>query len=243
MQKYSKALDQEGWSKHYNPRMLNEVINRIKNNDVEIWAEELIKICPPESNVLEIGCGTGVSSLWLAKNGRIVTSIDYTRESVELVKEASKALNINLKVVQCDARYDLPFEEKKFDYIFQAGLLEHFSDEEQIGLLKNWSRYTKNMISMVPNASSLPYRIGKAIMEENETWSWGLEIPKHSMAGEFSCAGIAVKKEYSIGTKWGLRFLPKNHYLNDIFERMHADGFNLDEFMQGYLVVTIGSCN
>ncbi len=243
MKEYNKALDQTEWSKHYNPKMLNEVVRRIDTGDVQVWAEELLKICPPNSKVVEIGCGTGISSLWLAKNGRRVTAIDYTEDSIELIREASRTLGINVNTVLCDARDALPFDDKEFDYLFQAGLLEHFNTDAQISLLENWSKYTKYMISMIPNSSSLPYRIGKAIMEKNETWPYGLEIPKNSMAGEFSCANITVTREYSIGTKWAYGFLPKDHYVREFFEKMSSDGFVLDDFMQGYLLVTIGRCN
>jgi len=241
---YSKALDNEGWSAHYNIDILNSIVNSIETDNVSVWSEELIKICQQGGNTLEIGCGSGVSSLWLAKNGRTVTALDYTESSVELVKVAADRLNLsNVSVVHCDATKELPFEEKQFDYIFQAGLLEHFETEEQVRLLRNWARYGKYMISMIPNAASIPYRVGKQIMEENGTWEYGLEIPKHSFKEEFTKAGIFVEKEYTIGTEWAQNFLPKRHYIRKFFAKLEKEGYILDDFMQGYLLVTIGKCN
>ena len=98
------------------------------------------------------------------------------------------------------------------------------------------------MISMIPNASSVPYRVGKKIMEDNKTWEYGLEIPRHSLANEFVAAGIKNVKEYTIGTEWALSFLPKKHYVRKYYERLMKDGYNLDDIMQGYLLVTIGCC-
>ena len=240
---YSEPLKQDGWSKHYNIDILDDVVSAVETGNVSVWTRELLNICPKDANVLEIGCGTGISSLWLAKSGRHVTAIDYTKSSVELVTEAAKRLNLdNIKVVHCDATKDLPFKEKTFDYIFQAGLLEHFTNEEQISLLARWSEYGKNMISMIPNAASLPYRIGKCIMESNGTWEYGLEIPKHSFKKEFTLAGISVEKEYTIGTEWALSFLPPKHWLKNKYRCLLNDGYDLDEFMQGYLLVTIGKC-
>ena len=193
---------------------------------------------------LEIGCGTGISSLWLAKNGRKVTALDYTESSVKLVKAAAEKLSLkNVDVILCDATKELPFKKKKFDYIFQAGLLEHFDTDEQIRLLRNWARYGKYMISMIPNASSIPYRIGNQLMENEGTWEYGLEIPKHSFKEEFSRAGITVEKEYTIGSEWAQRFLPKRHYIRKFFAKLEKDGYNLDDLMQGYLLVTIGKCD
>ena len=244
---YTEALDEEGWSNHYNMDNLNTVISSIQSGNVSVWSEELVKICSSKTkggvHCLEVGCGTGASSLWLAKNGMSVTALDYTESSVALVKAAAEKLGLgNVNVVHCDATKDLPFGEKQFDYIFQAGLLEHFQTDEQIRLLRSWARYGKHMISMIPNAASIPYRAGKQLMEKNGTWEYGLEIPKHSFREEFSRAGIRVEKEYTIGTEWAQRFLPKRHYIKKFFARLEKDGYDLDAFMQGYLLVTVGEC-
>ena len=243
MANYTKPLDEEGWSEHYNINILDGVVTGITTGNVSVWTKELLDICAEGTSCLEIGCGTGISSLWLAKNGRNVTALDYTKSSVELVKAASQRLNLdNVTVMQADATKPLPFAEKQFDYIFQAGLLEHFETEDQIQLLSNWKKYSKYMISMIPNAASIPYRVGKQIMETEGTWEYGLEIPKHSFAEEFARAGIAVEREYTIGTEWAQRFLPKKHYIRKFFARLEKDGYHLDDFMQGYLLVTIGKC-
>ena len=239
---YTKPLNNSQWSEHYNLKALNNVINSIQNNNVQVWAEELVNIIEEGKSCLEIGCGSGISSLWLAKNNRKASALDFTQSSVDLVKKAASELSLNVDVVLADATRELPFSEKRFDYIFQSGLLEHFTTERQIELLKNWKKYSKKMISMIPNKSSLPYRVGKQIMEENGTWSYGLEIPKYSLIREFESAGITVIDEYTIGTEWALRFLPKDHYIRGFFEKLMNEKYNLDDIMQGYLLVTIGNC-
>ena len=240
---YLKALDNEKWSAHYNIESLNAVVNQIETNSVSVWSEELTRICSKRAKILEIGCGSGESSLWLAKNGREVTALDYTTSSVDLVKIAASKLNLsNVNVIHCDATKELPFKEKQFDYVFQAGLLEHFENEEQVRLLRNWSKYGEYMISMIPNASSIPYRVGKQILETNGEWEYGFEVPKHSFKEEFTRAGIVVEKEYTIGSQWAQKFLPKRHYIRDCFAKLQQDGYNIDDFMQGYLLVTIGKC-
>lgn len=242
MNDYSKPLDNEKWSNHYNMNILNEVINSINTGNVQIWAEELCNIISENENCLEIGCGTGISSLWLAKHNRKASALDYTESSVALVNAAAKELGLALNTVLADATIKLPFEDNEFDVIFQCGLLEHFPAEQQIELLQIWKRCCRRMVSMIPNAASIPYRIGKQIMEENGTWEYGLEIPKHSMAKEFTLAGIEVEKEYTIGTEWALKFLTPKHYLRKTFAKLQKQGIELDDLMQGYLLVTIGRC-
>lgn len=244
MNEYSKALDNKGWSEHYNIDNLNSVVNAIETGNVSVWSEELIKITTESDRILEIGCGSGASSLWLAKHNRKVTALDYTESSVALVKAVDlKCGGLGVNAILADATKELPFDENEFDMAFQSGLLEHFTDEQQIELLRLWKKYCKRMVSMIPNASSIPYRVGKQIMEEKGTWEYGLEIPKHSFAKEFTAAGILVEKEYTIGTEWALKFLPPKHFIRKFFARMQKQGINLDQIMQGYLLVTIGNCN
>lgn len=242
MSDYTEALDKEGWSKHYNVELLEKIVKSIEDNNVQVWAEEMCNIVGSGESCLEIGCGSGATSLWLAKNNRKVTALDYTESSIALIEETSERLGLDVNAVLADATIELPFKEKEFGYIFQVGLLEHFSTEKQIELLKLWSKYCKTMVSMIPNASSVPYRLGKEIKENAGTWAYGLETPKHSLASEFTEAGIKVEKEYTIGTDWALRFLDKKHPLRKMFEKMLKNNINLDEYMQGYLLVTIGRC-
>lgn len=240
MCQYKEALTNEEWGKHYNISSLNNIINIINEGSVQPWAKELLRIIPEEAKCLEVGCGTGISTLWLAKNGRKAFALDYTQESVELVRVAADCLNLNVNVLQCDAICDLPFQMGEFDYIFQSGLLEHFETAKQIELLKNWGKYGKNMISMIPNASSVSYQVGKQMMEDAGTWEYGLEIPKVTLRCEFESAGYEVVKEYSIGSEWAIKFLPKDHELRQCFSNLLKKGIQLDEYMQGYLLVTIG---
>ena len=244
MGKEFKELSNEEWSRHYNLSKLNNVIAEINSGNVSVWSRELINITRERERILEIGCGSGASSLWLAKNKRKVTALDYTESSIALAKAVAEKFGdeIEFDAVIADATKPLPFKEKQFDMAFQSGLLEHFSTEEQIELLKNWKKYCERMVSMIPNKASIPYRVGKKIMEENDTWEYGLEIPKHSMAFEFEEAGISVIKEYTIGTEWALKFLPKKHYIRKFFMRIQKEGIDLNDLMQGYLIVTIGKC-
>lgn len=239
MKKIDAPLSKKEWAEQANIKRLKQVIESV-NNNTRVWDEELCRIIPQSAKCLEIGCGTGITSLWLAKNGRVATALDYTTESIELVNAAAEQLNINIKTVCCDATVSLPFAENEYDYVFQCGLLEHFDTEKQIELLKEWGMYTTNMISVIPNASSLAYRIGKEIMEKEGTWKWGYEHSKKSMVKEFLEVGFKDIKEYSIGSEWAMRFLPQDHYLRLTIQKLLDEGFCLDEIMQGYLLVTIG---
>lgn len=241
-----KALDKSEWGKIYNQGMLDKVISDVVNENIYCWTEELCKLTKEGDSLCEVGCGSGESAAYLQRNNRKVTALDFSEECIALVEAVNEQLNLGMRVVCADATKALPFEEKEFDYIYQCGLLEHFHAEERVALLKNWSKYTKHMISMIPNAASLAYRTGKAFMEKNNAWPFGLELPQYSCSTEFAQDGITNIKEYTIGAEHALIFLPEGHYLRNALERwiMEREELGIEDLCgQGYLLVTIGDCD
>jgi len=235
-----KRLSADEWGELYNIKSLESVVNRIVKGHVSEHSHEMLKLTKPGERILEIGVGSGQTSLWLAKHGRLVTGIDFSNNAIRLFSEAAEQLNIPVQAVQVDAEKPLPFEENEFDWVFQAGLLEHFHLEERIRLLQQWGKYTRGMISFIPNAASVIYRYGKARQEYLGTWKYGLEMPQYSLAGEFAAAGFSLEAEYTFDLKTPLDFLPRFHYLRRVFRRLQRDGFLADNCGQGYLLATVG---
>lgn len=243
MKDNKNALTKEEWSCHCNIELLDRIKEDIEKNVVPCWSKELLKLTSVGEKCCEIGCGTGQTSVYLAKNGRNITAIDYSENSMYLLNELSKYINVKIDVRCLDATQKMPFQEQEFDTIFHCGLLEHFERKQQIDMLKNWRRFSKRMISMVPNAASLAYRIGKSILEDTGKWKYGLETPRFSLISEFIAAGYCEIQEYTIGTEHALNFLPQKHYLRGSIERLIQDNYDLDSMGQGYLLVTIGKSN
>ena len=165
-----EALEAEGWSRLYNDFLFNDTIQAVLADKLNCWTREMIKITECGggfSRVLEIGCGSGKSTLALARQGRICTAIDYSEASIKLLNRAKEELNLEVTAKVVDARNPLPFADGAFDFAFQAGLLEHFEREERIRLLKIWKPVCHTMVSMIPNAHSVPYRLGKAMQEKS----------------------------------------------------------------------------
>lgn len=78
--------------------------------------------------VLEVGAGTGRDSVALAARGAEVWTLDYSDESLRMLRDApAPAPGGALHVVAGDA-LALPFRDQSFDVVFHQGLLEHFRD-------------------------------------------------------------------------------------------------------------------
>jgi len=170
----------------------------------------------------------------------MATILDFEQQCLDLTKAAAVAMDITIRSVCADATKPLPFEEDEFDVIFHSGLMEHFTKEERIRMFKIWRKYGKKMISMVPNAASIAYREGKAIMEKNGTWEWGFEVPLYSQIDEFIAAGWKFEKEYTVGLEHALNFLDRESSLRKELHNWIQNKKTEDNAGQGYLLVTIG---
>lgn len=241
-QKSYEPLSREEWGKIYNKELARTLIQDIKAGNITCQTEEMLKITKVGDCVLEIGCGSGATSAALALNGRVVTAIDYSEESLGCAGAICAELGCNVKFYQIDASKELPFKENSFNYVFQAGLLEHFEKEKRIELLKIWGKVAQNMVSIIPNAASIAYRTGKWMMETKGTWNYGMELPQYTLIDEFIEAGFEIEKEYTIGVEAAFNFLPKRHYLRKAMEKWAKEDLE-DICGQGYLLVTIGSKN
>lgn len=110
-------------------------------------------------------------------------------------------------------------------------------------MLREWRRVTRDrVIALVPNAACVAYRAGKALMEQEGRWPYGLETPIHSLRDDFAAAGLHVTAEYSVGSRHALNFLPVEHPLRQALATQleSLSEAQLDAWNQGYLLVTVG---
>lgn len=238
----SKRLTKQGWAELYNDDRTDMVMEHLNSCNYSPWTTEMLNITKAGERILEIGCGSGETSLVLAKSGRIVSALDYSKSSIEIIEKISEKYNpkIEIQTYCMDATGEMPFTDQQFDCVFHAGLLEHFYQDERIELLRKWKRICKRMVSMVPNAYSVPYRIWKEDLEKKNQWPYGIEMPQKTLYEDFACAGYSGIKEYTIGFEYSLHHLSKDHYVRKAFENILESGFHTEDWGQGYLLVTIG---
>ena len=185
-----------------------EIGERLHSDKSRLWAEPILRYISPNQSVLELGSGTGELSGILAKNGRKVTLLDYSSKSLEFSKAVFKYAKLNAEFVHADLLKPLPFDDNSFDCVWSSGLLEHFTNDQLNFIMNESVRVSKNMvISMVPNANSFPYRVGKWYQESKGLWIWGKEKPRFTLRNYFQRAGLRNIVEYSIDPEHSLGFL------------------------------------
>jgi 2-polyprenyl-3-methyl-5-hydroxy-6-metoxy-1,4-benzoquinol methylase len=79
--------------------------------------------------VLDLGCGSGVLSIALARNGADVTAVDLTENATKMTKRNSVLQKLNIKVVRSDAE-NMAFANNTFDYVLSWGVLHHTEHTE-----------------------------------------------------------------------------------------------------------------
>ncbi len=73
--------------------------------------------------VLDIGCGAGVDSVFLASQGWTVTAMDFAQKALDMTKARADAAGVDVTCLQADAvTYDLP---ETFDIVIDAGVLHN----------------------------------------------------------------------------------------------------------------------
>jgi len=108
---------------HVESRIL---IDRIR---VVPWLSKNINLQNLE--ILEIGCGTGSSSITLAEQGANVLGVDIHKESLEIAKLRSKVYDLNIEFLECSS-VDIHKLGKEFDAIILYATLEHLTIEERL---------------------------------------------------------------------------------------------------------------
>jgi ubiquinone/menaquinone biosynthesis C-methylase UbiE len=84
---------------------------------------------PPQSSILEAGCGVGAQTVILAKKSpeAHITSIDISQESINHAQTAVEKEGIQNVQFKLADIMDLDFPSESFDHIFVCFVLEHLS--------------------------------------------------------------------------------------------------------------------
>jgi SAM-dependent methyltransferase len=86
----------------------------------------------PAGTALDIGCGTGDTSIYLAKHGWQVTGVDYVTKAVDKARARAAANKVEANLVQADAtRLVSEGIGTDFALIVDNGCLHGMSDEDR----------------------------------------------------------------------------------------------------------------
>jgi 2-polyprenyl-3-methyl-5-hydroxy-6-metoxy-1,4-benzoquinol methylase len=88
---------------------------------------KIVEQAEKPGKALDMGCGTGVDGVFLAKNGWDVTCLDFMPDAIEMTKDRAKENNVSLKAIEADI---VEWQcDEKFDLLIDAGLLHNMRRE------------------------------------------------------------------------------------------------------------------
>jgi SAM-dependent methyltransferase len=92
------------------------------------FAKLLDDSIPGDARIAEIGCGTGQTSLYLARADRTVVALDLSREALKLGAAAAARYGVErIAFVEADLTR-LPLRADAFDLVYSSGVLHHTPD-------------------------------------------------------------------------------------------------------------------
>lgn len=111
------------WSDQYDTNK-----NRTRDLEAQALRESLAVIL--FKSCLEIGCGTGKDTEWLATKACDITAVDFSEEM--LAKAKTKVLSTNVQFIQADITQNWSFVTKSYDLITFSLVLEHIEHLDHI---------------------------------------------------------------------------------------------------------------
>lgn len=130
--------------------------------------EVMLSFFSAEKNILDVGCGWGMLSSYLAECGSSVAAIDNDPECIRHTDELARRHAVKVACKIGDAQ-KLDFPDASFDLIIWEETLEHL--EEPLAALKEGMRVLKQngkFVLTVPNLRSLRARIFWLLARDKE---------------------------------------------------------------------------
>lgn len=113
--------------------------------------------CVPDDGpleILDIGCGTGLNSVWLAARGHRITGVDISREAIAKYRERG------FTGMTMDVEAGIEFDDGSFDCVLCSEVIEHVVDPEALtGEMRRVLRPEGTLVLSTPNSAFWLYRL------------------------------------------------------------------------------------
>jgi 2-polyprenyl-3-methyl-5-hydroxy-6-metoxy-1,4-benzoquinol methylase len=169
--------------------------------------------------VLEVGSGTGLSSAFLALKGAEIHLLDISQKSLDFSKKYFQSQHLPVNLHLQDA-YAMKFAPASFDFVYNSGVIEHFTDPKKVQMIQNMWRLVKpggQLFIAAPNAHDFPFMLAKKILQLRHKWSFGAEddLTISRLDNLAKMAGLKKYKLYAYNPVVGLWFFPYGRELTD----------------------------
>lgn len=132
--------DSEWWNKFYSNK--EKPVPFFKNIPDESLMEYFEIGLLKEGKALDIGCGKGRNSIYMARNGFEVLGVDFSETSIEMAKELASEQGIKVNFL-CQSIFDFQSEKEYYDFIYDSGCFHHIKPHRREQYLRTILKYLK----------------------------------------------------------------------------------------------------
>jgi len=135
-------------------KMYEDRYQRVYDHGLEVWGKNVISseldIFVEKANInknmsgIDIGCGEGVNTIYLAKKGLKITGVDFSKTGLDTARKLAKKENVEIDFIQDDALVLSNFKDDSFDFGICSGCLHMLvTQSDRNKLLKQIKRVLK----------------------------------------------------------------------------------------------------
>lgn len=200
-----REQERQKWERYYEdlaPEEVSEVTASF-NNELR---DRILELLPQGGRILEAGCGGGWQSLALAQTGKFdLTVMDFSRNALNHARGVFDRAG-----AKADFRLEDVFApgQREFDLVFNAGVLEHYTFEEQVRFVQSMAaRSRRFVLVLVPNASCYWYWLWRIHHAAKGNWPFGKEVPARDLSAVMKAAGLHFAGQAYLGAEWTASFI------------------------------------
>jgi methyl halide transferase len=119
-------MSRPDWNERYKEKELPWDTNEPDENLVALIESNRVSPC----KALEVGCGTGTNSIWLARHGFAMLGVDISQEAVDRATKKKEGQTLSCDFTQRDFLHDESLPQS-FDFVFDRGCFHVFDQEEE----------------------------------------------------------------------------------------------------------------
>ena len=132
---------------------------------------------PAGKTICEVGCGSGAISGVLGRMGAAISLLDKSQKSLDFARHCFEEQELKAEYYLQDAT-SMDFPDGKFDVVWNGGVIEHFTDEGKVALIREMWRIVAPggvLLILVPNWWDIPFTVGQWLAKWRGTWRFGYE--------------------------------------------------------------------
>ncbi len=230
--------EQEKWDDYYAGQTVVPEDPEIEAFYSEL-ADAMLRFLSPGSDILEAGCGGGMHSLALARQGGCrVSLMDFSGEAIEFARKVFAAARLEAAFEIGDVFAATGIADQ--DLVFNSGVLEHYEFTRQVAFLKGMARRSRrHVFVLVPNRECYWYWVWRIQSASAGQWPFGYEKPAGDYRAAIEAAGLHYLGKAYFGARAVNRFLAGleglSPQLRQLIEKVH-DGEVISAGQRSYLV-------